>query len=95
MNEQQIKDWLGVGAVDRPLNPDLTEAMADVPWPEDDDGHMAAYMAFLRGAPGEPGHRAIFADQAEAAELEAQADTEQADELEAFDRQNQAETEAP
>ena len=95
MDEQQIKDWLGVGTVDRPLSPRLLETMSDIPWPEDDNGHIAAFEAFLDGAGGAPGHRMIFADQAAAVELEAEADTEQAAELEAFDRQDQAETEAP
>jgi hypothetical protein len=51
MTEAEIKDWLGVGDIDRQLLPQITEGMAGVPFPEDDAGHMDVFTAFLRCSP--------------------------------------------
>ena len=47
MDEQQIKDWLGLANEPRPLKPEIVEGMADAPWPETDAEHMEVFAAFL------------------------------------------------
>ena len=47
MDEQQIKDWLGLANEPRPLKPAIVEGMAEVPWPETDTEHMDVFAAFL------------------------------------------------
>jgi hypothetical protein len=94
MTEAEIKDWLGISANPRPLCPGLLEAMAEVPVPEDDQGHIRAYRAFLEGAPGEPGARRIFADQDTRAEAEAVHELERRAAIEAQDQAADPDAEA-
>lgn len=48
MNEQQIKDWLGVGDIKTPLRTSIVEGMTDVPVPADNKSQVEAFTVFLR-----------------------------------------------
>jgi len=62
MDEQEIKDWLGVPEVRRPLLAGIVEGMRLVPVPHDDTGLMLAFAAFLRCAPANRGEGIFAAD---------------------------------
>jgi hypothetical protein len=57
VNEQQIKDWLGVGDIHKRLRPEIVAGMADVPMPPPGptNQHVPTMSAFLRAVGGPPG----------------------------------------
>jgi len=50
VDEQQVKDWLGLPMATRPLLPAIIEGMRDVPVPQAGAEEVGAFSAFLRCA---------------------------------------------
>lgn len=48
MTEAEIKHWLGLDDINTPLRPSIVEGMADIPVPDNEQGHLKAFTAFLQ-----------------------------------------------